>query len=104
MGEVSGWVAEETGYNRDTVTGYLDEKYKKSELATRIGDPNPPMEGFEPSSIIPTIREVVPVVDIPHSRLSDWSSFYEESERIKKVPSVTDEFRPEKLSLEGKEG
>ena len=39
---------------------------------------------------------------IPHSRLSDWHIFYQESERIKEASSVTDEeFEPEKLPLEG---
>jgi len=68
-GEISGWVAEETGYSRDHVTHYLDSKYKKRDLATRIGDPNPPIEeGISPSIVVsvaePLIREAEPTVDL----------------------------------------
>jgi len=68
-GEISGWVAEETGYARKSVTEYLNPEYKKSDLATRIGDPNPPKEAAIASSTIvsvaePLIREAEPTVDL----------------------------------------
>lgn len=33
-GEISRWIADETGYSRDQVTNYLDDKYKRRDLAT----------------------------------------------------------------------
>lgn len=61
-GEISGWVAEETGYSRDQVTNYLIDKYKKKEFATRINDPN--KEGLNPSSVISAVKNIIPEVDV----------------------------------------
>ena len=48
------------------------------------------------------IAKIVAETGIAQSNLSSWLAFYQESERIKQVSSVTDEeFEPEKLPLEG---
>jgi len=36
-GEIAGWIAEETGYNAAHVRTYLDDKYKRKELAKGAG-------------------------------------------------------------------
>jgi hypothetical protein len=38
---------------------------------------------------------------IPQQSLSDWLGFYEESERIKKIPIIGEAFQPDKLPLTG---
>ena len=65
-GEISGWVAEETGYEISSIRKYLDQKYKDPERVTERTD----LLGgiIPPSSVLvaaePLIREAEPTVDL----------------------------------------
>lgn len=66
-GEISGWVAEETGYSERQVRFYLDEKYKEQRGFALTGQPTavPTVELSDLVSVAePIIREAEPVVDL----------------------------------------
>lgn len=48
-----------------------------------------------------TITALAEETGVPHQRLFDWLEFYEESERIRKMPIIGKDFEPEKLPLTG---
>jgi len=61
-GEVSGWVAEETGYSERSATRYLDEKYKAHSTPGRPKDTDTmAVDNFSDYDLV---REVVPIVDL----------------------------------------
>ena len=66
-GEISGWVAEETGYSTRSATYYLDEKYKNPNL-TRTAEQIRGAETASPTSVLsaaePLIREAEPTIDL----------------------------------------
>jgi len=69
-GEISGWVAEETGYDEHSVRDYLDQKYKLKYSLERIEktrdarweEDSPPLSIL--SAAEPLIREAEPTVDL----------------------------------------
>lgn len=68
-GEISGWVAEETGYSQKSVTDYLDQKYKNIDKvrAANIRHSAEPIAAPLNSVISvvePVIREAEPEVDL----------------------------------------
>jgi hypothetical protein len=63
MGEVSGWVAEETGYDADTARGYLDNKYKEKRGFAIQGQPTGELP-VDTSSIISAVKNIIPEVDV----------------------------------------
>jgi hypothetical protein len=67
-GEISGWVAEETGYSPITVRQYLDEKYLesiKSKSGKEGAEKKDAMSSIAPiSDIVSAVKNIIPEVDV----------------------------------------